>query len=1180
MTLREQLEKKASSQPAEEKEQRIRSLSSRPQEVEMEKYRFAGNRAGGDPKTRTWSSWLFNLMNRRRGFSGGAVARSYKHTPETYDVAAPEEEGRAYEDYAMRKFRKARGGSEAVVPGTLKGISINKGLPDMFQKASSVTLDIEKGDVLLGGRFKNIPHIVRKIGTDELGQPTVNGMKLLSFRIKKKMQKKAQDDSDGSLQDDIVKLKDQLVSGLASRVTGLTDPVSKQYAVKSLMEALTRAGQQSYRDKGALDPSYFTPEALKTYISTPLARRGWSEAPAHGTLTLQEAWKGASPDTKDVVRRGSVQSLAGVMNPALDPVIGGVLDAYEGWRNPEKHYERVGEMRSPEYTPVREGSVSDFAGRVRSAMEPAVRPAVALKSYLGDRRAFTGNYLNRLNQAAMSGASLLGLKTPVEQDLAEKDKDIRNLMAEQDYPALGERYGMKPDEGISYLNSRIRGRGPQDMLAGLLAGQKADKVSDLDQPDPAGAVKPAVKGRAWAGGGVEDPFRKAAQDSADTKPEQQVKAFEEKKEAAGNPFIEPPAGKDFKELEDVVTPLKKQGLLAGSLRKKAQFKAVARGVSTFSDKTGGAGTRLNQSLTDLPSVDLSSNAATDAGKIATNVLSTAGDAEANARGLEMAAKTVGGATKGVSKATGSSGGTAGKIASSAGKLAGKAGGAASKFSPVAVLNTAMSGVNTVLTDDEGNYNVAKDLPELGERVLNKGEKELQGAGPVDEGAFTAGLSVLKGAGAGAGRPLQTLAGAGKAVGDIVSESRKEEAARENIKDMEERLAFIKSRKAREESLVNPQGLIEPDFSKIKMSKKGSYAPLAGAGIGAMVGGLTASLAGKKKNRLRNMLLGAGTGGLAGTLAAHLAAKAARTAPGGNSARYSSAEGIAPNALWIPEIDIPESAKAEANPVARPGTGPMGGLNVSGTTTVGLLLDNLLKSKVSNLEKNILKGGAGKLFPFTTAAYTAAETAPYLNLKKYNKNEAALLSEGIESGDPGLGGLDAAVQLAMIPFSPSSSAVTALPRAGRTAIELASGPGMAQTASSTEMNLRAVLEVLKHPVKKAKEAAKTYTPAEIGVSLVPGVAPAIMARKLYTGEVDPYRGVHTFPGEYMKGGGQPAHQPVNRAAPLHYDKRLYAELMAERPEEVDRREWRMKVIDYLINNRGVYQTGHDAFNTYY
>ena len=50
-------------------------------------------------------------------------------------------------------------------------------------------LDIEPGDVILTGRFKNKRQVVKKIGTDDLGQPTINGMKALSFRIEKLMPK-------------------------------------------------------------------------------------------------------------------------------------------------------------------------------------------------------------------------------------------------------------------------------------------------------------------------------------------------------------------------------------------------------------------------------------------------------------------------------------------------------------------------------------------------------------------------------------------------------------------------------------------------------------------------------------------------------------------------------------------------------------------------------------------------------------------------------------------------------------------------------------------------------------------------------------------------------------------------------------------------------------------------------
>jgi len=55
--------------------------------------------------------------------------------------------------------------------------------------AEAMDLDIEVGDVILTGRFKNKRTTVKEIGVDDMGQPTINGMKALSFRIEKLMPK-------------------------------------------------------------------------------------------------------------------------------------------------------------------------------------------------------------------------------------------------------------------------------------------------------------------------------------------------------------------------------------------------------------------------------------------------------------------------------------------------------------------------------------------------------------------------------------------------------------------------------------------------------------------------------------------------------------------------------------------------------------------------------------------------------------------------------------------------------------------------------------------------------------------------------------------------------------------------------------------------------------------------------
>ena len=55
--------------------------------------------------------------------------------------------------------------------------------------SEALSLDLEVGDVILTGRFKNKRTVVKKIGTDDMGQPTINGMKALSFRIEMLMPK-------------------------------------------------------------------------------------------------------------------------------------------------------------------------------------------------------------------------------------------------------------------------------------------------------------------------------------------------------------------------------------------------------------------------------------------------------------------------------------------------------------------------------------------------------------------------------------------------------------------------------------------------------------------------------------------------------------------------------------------------------------------------------------------------------------------------------------------------------------------------------------------------------------------------------------------------------------------------------------------------------------------------------
>jgi len=53
-----------------------------------------------------------------------------------------------------------------------------------------IFIPIKIGDLILTGRFKNKKTIVKTIGIDEYGMPTVNGKRVINFRIPPKEEKK------------------------------------------------------------------------------------------------------------------------------------------------------------------------------------------------------------------------------------------------------------------------------------------------------------------------------------------------------------------------------------------------------------------------------------------------------------------------------------------------------------------------------------------------------------------------------------------------------------------------------------------------------------------------------------------------------------------------------------------------------------------------------------------------------------------------------------------------------------------------------------------------------------------------------------------------------------------------------------------------------------------------------
>jgi len=93
---------------------------------------------------------------------------------------------------AIGKQIKKHGSLDAFVLWLQGEIKKTEGEQELRQVAErygflqeAVKLDIEVGDVILGGRYRNKRIVVKEIGEDDLGQPTINGKPILKFRIEK-----------------------------------------------------------------------------------------------------------------------------------------------------------------------------------------------------------------------------------------------------------------------------------------------------------------------------------------------------------------------------------------------------------------------------------------------------------------------------------------------------------------------------------------------------------------------------------------------------------------------------------------------------------------------------------------------------------------------------------------------------------------------------------------------------------------------------------------------------------------------------------------------------------------------------------------------------------------------------------------------------------------------------------
>jgi hypothetical protein len=66
--------------------------------------------------------------------------------------------------------------------------------------SENINIPVKVGDTILTGRFKNKKVVVKSIGKDKHGMPTVNGRKVVTFRLMKELSEEMMDDADLGLE--------------------------------------------------------------------------------------------------------------------------------------------------------------------------------------------------------------------------------------------------------------------------------------------------------------------------------------------------------------------------------------------------------------------------------------------------------------------------------------------------------------------------------------------------------------------------------------------------------------------------------------------------------------------------------------------------------------------------------------------------------------------------------------------------------------------------------------------------------------------------------------------------------------------------------------------------------------------------------------------------------------------
>lgn len=101
-----------------------------------------------------------------------------------------------------------------------------------------IQLPIEIGDTILTGKFRNRRIVVKEIGVDQYGHPTVNGKPILKIRIEKLMKGNNMAESKVNTKKPLSESKEYIIWGKSPKNPNHEDVlISEKYGIKSMEEA-------------------------------------------------------------------------------------------------------------------------------------------------------------------------------------------------------------------------------------------------------------------------------------------------------------------------------------------------------------------------------------------------------------------------------------------------------------------------------------------------------------------------------------------------------------------------------------------------------------------------------------------------------------------------------------------------------------------------------------------------------------------------------------------------------------------------------------------------------------------------------------------------------------------------------------------------------------------------------